>query len=151
MANIDFEGNEIGYFVNGTNPSPNKLNADAIQISNFTLQAQDIAYAEQKASLNLEKLAFAEASGLQLDQLGFNLNAGDQELDVNDLNLIFGKNVLKGKLALNYDALSQFINQPETGSLSLAIDQLNLDVSTAFDFQPDLRKISIYKHLLNAP
>jgi len=151
VANIDFEGNEIGYFVNGTNPSPNKLNADAIQISNFTLQAQDIAYAEQKASLNLEKLAFAEASGLQLDQLGFNLNAGDQELDVNDLNLIFGKNVLKGKLALNYDALSQFINQPETGSLSLAIDQLNLDVSTAFDFQPDLRKNKYIQALAKRP
>ena len=151
VADIDFEGNAISYFVNGAKPSPNKLNADAIQISNFTLQAQDIAYAEQKTSLNLEKLAFAEASGLQLDQLGFKLNADDQELDVNDLNLIFGKNILKGKIGLQYDALSQFIDQPETGTLSLAIDQLNLDVSTAFDFQPELRKNQYVQALAKRP
>lgn len=151
VATIDLERNEIAYFVNGAKPSPNKFNTDAIQISNFTLQAQDVAYAEEKASLQLEKLAFTEASGLQLDQLDFNLDAGDQELDVNDLNLIFGNNILKGKLALRYDALSKFIEQPETGSLSLAIEQLNLDVSTVFDFQPELRKNKYLQALAKRP
>ncbi|HEA28823.1 MAG TPA: translocation/assembly module TamB [Leeuwenhoekiella sp.] len=151
IDNIDFEGNEIAYFVNGARPAKNSFNADAIQISNFMLQAQDIAYAEQKASLNLEKFAFSEASGIQLDQLGFDLSASDQQIDVNNLQLLLGQNTLRGKLALQFDALSQFIEQPETGSLSLAIDQLNLDVSTAFDFQPDLRKNEYLRALAKRP
>ncbi|WP_031425355.1 translocation/assembly module TamB [Flavimarina sp. Hel_I_48] len=151
VGSIDFENNMISYTVNDAVATPQKFNPDAIQVTGFTLQAQDISYAEQKASLKLEQFTFSEASGIKLDQLAFDARATDEQITIEDLYLSLGQNTLDGKVALHYETLGQFIENPESGALQLDINKLSLDVATAFDFQPELRKNPYLKALAKQP
>lgn len=148
---IDFFGNKIEYYVNGKKPQKNVFNADAIHITDFGLQARNIAYQPKKVSLDLRQFTFAEASGINLKQFALQLKADDQNINLDELDLALNQNVLKGKANIDFSSVQELMDHPENAALSLNLDKINVNVDDAFQFQPDLAKNKILKALAKKP
>ncbi len=136
---IDFVNNNIRYFVDGARPKVGTFDANAIHIENLGLQANSISLKNKKASLNLENLVFTEASGFNLKNFGVDINATDQNLDINNLQLALNNNILRGDANLKYSSLTTLIENPENTALNLNLSRIEADLHEVFRFQPDLQ------------
>lgn len=140
LKEIDMAHNDFSYVVNDTQVQSNIFNADAIAVSDFTLKAKEVFLKDQEAGLKLKLLSFKEASGLDLNELGFDLAVNNQELLIDKLKLSLNNNRINAKAKLNYTSLERFVDKPETASLDLNLSRLQLDFKDVFKFQPALRK-----------
>jgi len=139
IASIDFENNQIDYKVGDAIAQKDIFNANAISLNNFTLQAKDITLKDQNAGLQLKTLYFNEVSGLNLNQLGFNLKISDQNLNLEDLDFRLNNNSVSGYADLNYNSLSSLLENPESTTVNLDLSSINLSLSEIIKFQPDLK------------
>lgn len=140
VSNIDFEGNNISYFVGNAEVKRNEFNANAIVLQDFKLNANSIYLKDKKAGLEMEALSFVEASGLNLKELSLNLEATDEILKLNSLNLALNNNKLNGKVRLDYPSLAALIDAPDKSKIALDIPSFQADLNDVFKFQPELRK-----------
>lgn len=140
VSNIDFEGNNIGYFVGNNKVEKDVFNPNAIAFQDLVLKAHTIFLKEKNAGLNLEKLTFQEGSGLNLKDLAFDFKASDTAMEINDLQLEINNNQLLGKVLVEYNSLATLIEKPEQSKMALNIPSFKVDVNEVFKFQPELRK-----------
>ncbi|MCZ4320021.1 translocation/assembly module TamB [Aequorivita viscosa] len=147
MAEVDFEGNNISYFVGNNKVKGNVFNPNAIALQNLTLKAKDVFLKDKKAGLQLETLTFNESSGFNLNELALKLEATDAFLAVNNLNLALNSNKLKGKFRLDYKSLASLIEVPEQSKISLDFPTFQVDLKEVFKLQPELKKNEYLKTL----
>ena len=140
IADIDFEDNNISYFVGNNEVKTDIFNPNAISLKNLSLKANDVFLKEKKAGLQLEELTFKEGSGFNLKELALNLKATDNFLEVNNLNLVLNNNKLTGKLRLDYPTLADLIEAPDQSKIAVDIPSFQVDLKEIFKFQPELRK-----------
>ncbi|NRR90200.1 translocation/assembly module TamB domain-containing protein [Winogradskyella undariae] len=139
IASIDFENNQIDYKVGDAIAQKDIFNANAISLNNFTLQAKDITLKDRNAGLQLKTLHFNEVSGLNLNQLSFNLKISDQNLNLEDLDFRLNNNSVSGYADLNYNSLSSLLENPKSTTVNLDLPSINLSLSEIIKFQPDLK------------
>ncbi len=140
IDNIDFEKNNIEYFVGNAEVKKDIFNPNAIALSNLNLRANSIFLKDKKAGLQLDSFTFVEGSGLNLKELAANLQATDTNLDLTDLALELNNNKLEGKLLLEYTSLADLVEKPDKSKIDLDIPSFQVDLKEAFKFQPDLKK-----------
>ncbi|KJJ38126.1 translocation/assembly module TamB domain-containing protein [Aequorivita vladivostokensis] len=140
IAAVDMEGNNINYFVANNQVKPNVFNPNAIALKNLNLKANDIFLKDKKAGLQVDALTFEEGSGLNLKELSLQLNATDNFLELNDLNLALNDNKLNGKLRLDYPSLAALIEKPDQSKIAVDLPSFQLDLKEVFKFQPELKK-----------
>ncbi|WP_373519958.1 translocation/assembly module TamB, partial [Pricia sp.] len=148
---IDFENNKIAYATGNNQSQAGKFNTDAVAISDFTLQANDILYRPKEANLVLEKLAFAEKSGFQLRNFAFNARLEDDNAAISRLKIRTNNSSVSGDLSLAYASFDELIETPENTSININIPNLNLALEDAFVFQPDLANNEYVKKAAKKP
>ncbi len=151
VANIDMEGNNIGYFTGRNKVKKDVFNANAIALQGVALKANNIYLKDKKAGLNLKQLSFEEGSGLNLKVFTLNLNATDEFLEVNQLRLALNDNKLRGKFKLEYASLANLITAPDKSKITLDIPSFSADLKEVFKFQPDLRNNEYLRTLSKKP
>lgn len=140
VADIDFENNNLNYFVADSKVNPNEFNPNAIAIQNLQLKANSIFLKDKKAGLELDALTFQEGSGLNLKEMALKLEATDEFLKVDDLKLALNNNKVNGKLRLDYPSLAKLIEAPDQSKIALNLPLFQVDLKDVFKFQPDLKK-----------
>ncbi|PNW27569.1 hypothetical protein BKP44_12205 [Formosa algae] len=136
---VDLEQNAIQYTVNEAKPIANNFNANAIVLTNFNLNIQDIYLQDKTAGLNLKTFSFIEGSGLHLKQGELKFAITDNMLNIEDLKVALNNNKIQGKTRLDFSTMSALIQAPETSKLDLKLPVIQLDVADAYRFQPDLK------------
>ncbi|WP_435134720.1 translocation/assembly module TamB domain-containing protein [Formosa sp. A9] len=139
LKHIDLQNNTFGYYVNDQKPQKNVFNGNALSITAFTLKAQNIYLKNEEINAELNQFEFREASGLALNKANFNLNITDQILDLNHLEIIANQTILQGQTTLNYPSIASFLKQPEQSKIALELSKLQLDITEAYRFQPELQ------------
>ncbi|WP_435049784.1 translocation/assembly module TamB domain-containing protein [Formosa sp. S-31] len=139
IADINFENNAIGYFVNDEKPEFNTFNANAIQIDHLTLNGEQIYLKNKTAGLTLNQFQFKEASGIQLNKANFTLKVTDNNLNLEDIFLSLNNNTLSGESKITYASLSDLTTTPEQSKIALNLNNLQLDLNDLFRFQPELK------------
>lgn len=147
VANIDFENNNLSYFVGNNKVKRNEFNPNAIAIQNLQLQANSIFLKDKNAGLELEALTFQEGSGLDLKEMALKLEATDNFLKVDGLKMALNNNRINGKARLDYPSLANFIEAPDQSKVALNFPSFRLDLKDVFRFQPELRKNEYLKTL----
>lgn len=140
IANIDMERNNISYFVGENEVKKDLFNPNAIVLQDLTLKANEVFLKDKKAGLNLDQLTFQEGSGLNLKELTLKLDASDEFMEVNKLNLALNNNKITGEIRLDYKSLADLIEKPENSKMALDIPSFLVDLREVFKFQPELRK-----------
>ncbi len=139
VADIDLEANNISYFVGKAKVRLNEFNGNALVLQNLKLKANTIFLKDKMAGLQLDALTFVEGSGLNLKELTLNLEATDNILKINNLNIALNNNKLNGKIRLDYSSLADLIETPEESKIALDIPSFQADLNDAFKFQPGLK------------
>lgn len=148
---IDLGGNRIRYWAANQEVKPGRFNANAISLENLHLQANDIYLKDKRAGLNLEELQFQEGSGLNLKQLAVKLEATDQYINLEQLQMALNNNSLKGKVRMEYENLATFIGSPQTSKIAAKFPGFRLNLRDIFRFQPSLRENDYLKALSQKP
>ena len=136
---INLGDNTINYILDGAQVTPGIFNANAIALTDLNLDIENIQLKDKAFKADFISAGFIEASGLNLEELAFNLNVTDQNLDFNNLSLALNQNKLQGDAKLTYNSLDGLIENPGSAQLNLQIPQIVADLNTVFRFQPDLR------------
>ncbi|MEH6657168.1 translocation/assembly module TamB [Leeuwenhoekiella marinoflava] len=136
---INLADNTINYILDGAQVTPGIFNANAIALTDLNLDIENIQLKDKAFKADFISAGFIEASGLNLEELAFNLNVTDQNLDFNNLSLALNQNKLQGDAKLTYNSLDGLIENPGSAQLNLQIPQIVADLNTVFRFQPDLR------------
>ncbi|RXG32527.1 translocation/assembly module TamB domain-containing protein [Leeuwenhoekiella marinoflava] len=136
---INLADNSINYILDGAQVTPGIFNANAIALTDLNLDIENIQLKDKAFKADFISASFIEASGLNLEELAFNLNVTDQNLDFNNLSLALNQNKLQGDAKLKYNSLDGLIENPGSAQLNLQIPQIVADLNTVFRFQPDLR------------
>ncbi len=147
ISKIDWEGNNLGYFVGENEVRKNVFNPNAIALQNLTLKANNIFLRDKNAGLTLDALTFQEGSGLNLKELTFDLDATDGFLELEDLRVALNANSLQGKAHLEYSSLADFISNPDQSKIALDIPSFLVDLKEIFKFQPGLRNNEYFSAL----
>jgi len=140
IAAIDFEGNNISYFVGNNQVKQDAFNPNAIELKNLNLQAKEVFLKEKKAGMQLEELAFEEGSGYYLKELSLQFEATDNFIEINNLNLALNDNKVKGNLHFDYPSLQALMEAPEQSKMALNIPSFQINLKDIFKFQPNLKK-----------
>ncbi len=138
VDNIDLENNKIVYATGSSQPQAGKFNAEAMAISDFTLQANELEYRPKQVNLELKKLAFNEKSGFQLKNFAFDARLEDDNAAISGLKIQTNNSSVSGEMSLKYASVDALIETPENAKVNIYIPDLNLALQDAYFFQPDL-------------
>ena len=140
LREVSLLDNRFRFIIDGATPQAGAFNPNAISLRDFTFVANDLVLADQSLKAQVEKLSFEEISGLDLKESTFELEISEERLVLSDLGLQLNENRVQGSLLINYDSLSQFLEQPENASVDLNIPNFNVNLQDLFRIQPDLKQ-----------
>ncbi|MFB9051668.1 translocation/assembly module TamB domain-containing protein [Formosa undariae] len=139
VDNIDIENNKVKYAVDNAKPIKNIFNANAIYLDNLILNAENIYLKDKTAGLHLETFSFIEGSGLNLKKGELQIEITDQFLKLTGLDIALNNNKIAGESRLEYPNISALTKAPEASKLDLQIPVIQLDITDAYRFQPELK------------
>ncbi|CAM4147397.1 translocation/assembly module TamB domain-containing protein [Zobellia nedashkovskayae] len=135
---IDFQDNRIVYAMGTAEPQKGKFNANAISLSDFKLQANDVNYQPKKVKIDLKAFSFLEESGIALKSLKFNANVNDTSAALEELQLLVNESSLAGQMTLNYPSVEKLMDAPEQTQVDVKLKEIYLNLNDAFTLQPEL-------------
>ncbi|MDT0647602.1 translocation/assembly module TamB domain-containing protein [Zunongwangia sp. F260] len=139
VAEINLQSNDITYLANNARPKTGEFNPEALVLQDLTLEILDIYLRNQTAGAEFNKLEFQESSGIDFNELAFNLEVSESQFELSDLNFAANGNILRGGLSAEYNSLDDFINAPENAQLSADLSRFEIALQEVFRFQPDLK------------
>ena len=151
IAKIDLDQNTFNYSVNNAKVEKGVFNPNAIEMDNLVFQAKDILYKEGKASAEIEKIQFKEGSGIDLNKFNLQAMVTNEQMEFSNLDVAVNNNNLSGNMNLSYASLDNFIENPETASLNLNLDNIYLNIKEVYRFQPELKKNEYMQALASSP
>jgi len=137
---IDFENNNINYFVDDAKVQQNRFNPNVIALEKLTLKASDIFLKDRKAGLEMSEFNFEEKSGFRLKNFALNAKITDKELEISDLNIALNKSEISGFANVKYVSLSQLISLPENTRVEVGLPSFSIFLDELFTFQPALKQ-----------
>jgi len=151
IANIDLDQNTFNYSVNNAKVEKGVFNPNAIEMDNLVFQAKDILYKEGEASAEIEKIQFKEGSGIDLNKFNLQVMVTNEQMEFSNLDVAVNNNNLSGNMNLSYASLDNFIENPDTASLNLNLDNIYLNIKEVYRFQPELKKNEYMQALASSP
>lgn len=150
-SQISLQNNSINYQVGNNTPTKGQFNPEAISLSDFVLEVDNVSYQPKKVNLELNELYFTEQSGFQLKQLAFKANLEDSQSSLSDLEIKTNNSSLFGSLGMKYPSFENLIKSPEETTVTLNIPNLSLALQDAYVFQPDLANNEYLKKASQKP
>ncbi len=144
---LSLQNNELTYQATDSMPQPGLFNPERLRLSDMDFIAGNISLKPGLVALNLDKLAFKERSGFQLDELSFDLSIDDKETKITEFRLVTAANELAGQTTFGYASVQDLIDSPDSSFLALQLDTLVLNPSEFSPFSEEL-KTNEYVQLL---
>ncbi|MCT8340236.1 translocation/assembly module TamB domain-containing protein [Flavobacteriaceae bacterium TK19130] len=151
VEEIDLQQNNFEFYNGPERPQQGVFNANAIAVRDLLLKANDISLQDETATLNLENMYFAEASGLNIERLTGNITVSNTEANLDNFQFKGNGNSINASATLQYASLDTFIKQPENTTIDLSVPSFSVETATAYYFQPDLRSNSTITALAKKP
>ena len=128
-----------------------RFNPEAISISNLTFDTEDLFLKDETVGANLREFRFQEGSGFALKEFRFDLEAGNESADVDDLILTTNRSNLDATIELDYPSIQALIDDYESLRFDLEINESKLDVRDSYFFDPTLAQDTLIRALAKEP
>lgn len=151
VDNLNFENDNISYFIGNAKASKTTFNPNALVFNNLNLKGHTIFLENKKGGLTIDTFNFNEISGLNLSDLALVFNISDEELTIDNLKFKLNNNSINGNLVLNYNTLASLIEKPENSKINLNLPNFNVDLNEIFKFQPNLKSNNYLNTLSKKP
>ncbi|RMB63937.1 translocation/assembly module TamB [Dokdonia sinensis] len=132
----------------GTTPNvPGVFNPENLQLTAINLKAQDINYEPENVLINLQEVSFTDRSGFKVNRLETDFKWDKNKLSARGLYAGVNSSYISGDINLDYPSFNALINKPEIVRVAIDLPEASVDLTTAFQFQPDLRKNEYFSTL----
>jgi hypothetical protein len=147
VANLLLENNNFQYTVNQEKPARQKLNPNAIYLSNVNLEVKDVLLKEKQAGLKISRFSLVEYSGINLKNLTGEFSINDQNTSAENLDFRLNNSRINGFVQLNYKNIQQLLEDPDQAKFKTNLSSILLSVKDLFVFQPKLENNPYLKTL----
>lgn len=137
---ISLKDNNFKYLVDEAVVKPNTYNPNALAIQELNFEASNIYLKNETAGASLTSVSFTENSGLNLKKLEGDIKVTNNNLNIKELQLELNENLISATAAVQYNSITQLINNPEEIDLSANISKFNVALNDLFLYVPDLKK-----------
>ncbi len=128
-----------------------RFNPEAIAISNLSFDAEDLYLKDETVGATLHGFHFQEGSGFELKEFQFELEAGNESTEVDNLLLVTNRSNLDATIVLKYPSIQALIDDYESLSFDLVVNKSKLDVRDSYFFEPSLAQDTLIRELAKAP
>ena len=140
ISNITLANNSLGYYVGNAQVTNNKFNPKAVELNQLNLDGESFFINDKSAGMTIDDMNFKEASGYNLKDFKIQASITDKKLDINNIRLYLGQNLIQGDMKMEYPKLSALFEAPEMSKIKLDFSNFNLDLTTLFALQPELKE-----------
>ena len=151
ISKIDLQHNAFDYSVNGAEVKKGTFNPNAVSLDSLIFLAESIKYENEEAIAKIDKLQFQEGSGIKLKKFNISAIVNNEKMEFSKIDIGVNQNSLSGNLNINYNNLNEFIQNPGNARLSLDLQNIYLDLTDLYRFQPDLRENAYLDSLSISP
>lgn len=130
--------NEISYQVGDSKSELGVLQPDAIFVSDFSIDIEDIYVKNQASGLKINRFTFKEASGVYLENFGATVAVSEQQSSIEKFTLALNGNKINAGLYLNYASLTEMIATPEKVKFDMQLPYFQADIKELIKLQPSL-------------
>ncbi|MEP1087261.1 MAG: translocation/assembly module TamB domain-containing protein [Algoriphagus sp.] len=127
------------------------FNPEAISISDLTFAATNIFLEDKKAGASLQEFHFQEASGFELKEFQFGLEAGNSTTTIDNLILATNRSSINAEISLDYPSIQELIENPTIIDFDFLVNNSTLDVRDSYFFAPELAQDTLIQELEAAP
>lgn len=139
LSTLNLSNNKINYRIKGSQGATGVFDPNDIGIENFNLEANNLFLRPEKAGVALNKFEFIEKSGFKLENFQLQLDLDNESLSLTDLIIATGNSRLKGKVTMQYPGLGEVMENPESATLDIALNTINIGIRDAYYFSPTLK------------
>ncbi|WP_194776905.1 translocation/assembly module TamB domain-containing protein [Pararhodonellum marinum] len=140
IGSISLLDNDFAFQTNDKKSISGFFDPENLRLDQIQLEVNNLFLKNQTAGLDLERLEFREQSGFELQKSTLQIKMDDRQLGLKELEIQTNRSRLVGSLAMRYNDIQTFLEQPESSNLDLNISSILIDVRDAFYFSPELRK-----------
>lgn len=116
------------------------FNPDYIDVEDLSLSLKNTELSKAETlKTSLEKLNFKEGTGIELNNLTFDLDLNPSKAMLSELRLETGNSFLRGKIEAGYESIAGIIKKPNKTTLNIDLPQINVDLNEVYAYLPDLK------------
>lgn len=152
LGELQLKDDHIDFQTGNVASTEGQFDQDHIMVDSLQLDLEDVSLENHKATANLRNFSFAERSGFELKQLGFELEIDDEKLRLGNLQLITANSTLNANLILAYDDIDSLLAEPLKNShFALGLGETSLSIKDAFFFSDSLSQDSLMQKIAPYP
>ncbi|HSM63512.1 MAG TPA: hypothetical protein VK833_06200, partial [Gillisia sp.] len=137
---VSFVDDQFTYLVDGATINAEAYNANALSLKEFNFEASNIYLKNESVGALIKTLTFSESSGLALKEFTGDFKLTDTNINIDGLQLKLNENVVNGNAAIQYNSITQLINDPEKIDIMADISNFAVDMEDLFVYMPELKK-----------
>ncbi len=143
VGKLDVSDNSIALISSSEPPEPGRFDPAHLIVDSLDFNFSELAYAPGTLRATLAGLNARERSGLKLMNTGFELEVGDQFIELQSLMLVTSASSLKADLSLQFEAFPDLWKRYEIIALDLKIHPSSIDLSDMNWFNETMEENSI--------
>ena len=148
---ISIDSTDIEYKSKDVAITKGKFNPEAISISNLTFDVEDLFLKDETVGANLQEFHFLEGSGFELKEFQFDLEAGNESSELDNLLLVTNRSKLDAEVSIEYPSIQDLIDNYETLKFGLVVNDSKVDVRDSYFFDPTLAQDTLIRELAKDP
>ncbi len=121
-----------------------------LDIKNFNLDANEIAYDSEVISGKINALKVEEKSGFKIESLKTNFYYGQKNAYLKDLYLKTPQSILRNEIAIMYPSIASISKNPSALTMNANVNQSRIGFKDILIFAPELLKNNPFKDNPNA-
>ncbi|UZD24419.1 translocation/assembly module TamB domain-containing protein [Algoriphagus halophytocola] len=148
---IDIDSTNIEYKSADVAVQKGSFNPEAFVISNLRFDAEDLFLKDEEVGASLQEFNFQEGSGFALKEFQFELEAGNDSAELDNLLLATNRSTLVAEIQLEYPSIQALIDDYESLKFDLEVHESKLDVRDSYFFDPTLAQDTLIRELAKDP
>ncbi len=151
IAETNLSNDYFNYSVNGAEAEKGTFNPNAVKIDSLFFESNGLSYQDKKAQIDIQKLQFKEGSGINLHKFNLQALVSDEKIEISGLDLGLNNNSVAGNMTMEYSGMDEFIKNPGGARIRTNLNDIYLQISDFYRFQPDLKNNQYIQALAGAP
>lgn len=148
IKTIDVKNQFVFYNQNDKQPHWGQFSTEAMALETLNLKLSNLQIAnDEKATFNLEHLTFKSKSGLVMEELSAKLLLNPSEIRLHPFRIQLNSSHLFGDMQVNFKSLGDFFKNPKTSTISVNVNNFDINLEDAFVFAPQFKSDTLIQNL----
>ncbi|MGV3589421.1 MAG: translocation/assembly module TamB domain-containing protein [Adhaeribacter sp.] len=151
LKNLDVAGLNVQFGNYNTPELKRGMDFNHLDLSNITLNADNIYYSVDRMAADLNKMSLKEKSGFQVKNFTADITVDSTQAQLANLNLETGESIIRRHLAIGYPSLATIADNINRLTINADMANSKIGFRDLLYFQPALADNPSFRSILNKP